>query len=112
MNFERKNIREMTGYVSGEQPENADTIKLNTNENPYPPSPNVDRVIATFKGAELRRYPPTTALQFRKLVSELHDVAPDNVIATRGGDELLRLVITTFVEPGSLIGMTDPTYSL
>lgn len=112
MSFERENIRKMSGYASGEQPEDESTLKLNTNENPYPPSPQVSRVLATFKAESLRRYPPATAARFRGLAAELHHVSPDNVIATRGGDELLRLVITTFVDPGECIGVTQPTYSL
>ncbi|MDC0069471.1 aminotransferase class I/II-fold pyridoxal phosphate-dependent enzyme, partial [Gammaproteobacteria bacterium] len=112
MNFERENIRRMAGYVSGEQPDNELTIKLNTNENPYPPSPQVNEVLRQFNPESLRRYPPATAQKFRQLAAELHAVDLKNVIATRGGDELLRLVITTFVGPGEKIGMTDPTYSL
>ncbi len=112
MSFERNNIRRMAGYASGEQPDDELTIKLNTNENPYPPSPKVNEVLSQFNPESLRRYPPATALAFRKSAAELHGLKPENVIATRGGDELLRLVITTFVDPGEKIGMTDPTYSL
>jgi len=112
MTFERKNIQKMQGYASGEQPEDPSTIKLNTNENPFSPSKAVANVLQTFDPASLRRYPPATAEAFRRAAADLHDVSPSNIIATRGGDELLRLVITTFVEPGETIGMSDPTYSL
>ena len=112
MNYERENIRRMAGYASGEQPEDPRTIKLNTNENPYPASPAVNRVLGGLDAAILRRYPPATSLAFREAAARLHGVNPDNIIATRGGDELLRLVITTFVDPGEKIGMTDPSYSL
>ncbi|MGV0034269.1 MAG: hypothetical protein ACNYPE_04640 [Candidatus Azotimanducaceae bacterium WSBS_2022_MAG_OTU7] len=90
MSFERNNIRRMAGYASGEQPDDELTIKLNTNENPYPPSPKVGRVLSQFNPESLRRYPPATALAFRKSAAELHGLKPENVIATRGGDELLR----------------------
>ena len=110
--FERDNIRRMQGYTSGEQPQDEATIKLNTNENPYPPSPQVDKLIATFTANDLRRYPPATAASFRQAAARLHGLAPEQVIATRGGDELLRLVITTFVAPGEKVGTTDPSYSL
>ena len=112
MSFERNNIQRMQGYASGEQPEDARTIKLNTNENPYPPTPAVQRVIQDFDPVALRRYPPPTADAFRDVAAALHGVASNNIIATRGGDELLRLIITTFVDPGQLIAMTAPTYSL
>lgn len=112
MAYERDNIRQMQGYKSGEQPENADTVKLNTNENPWPPAPAVGEAIRHFDAGQLRRYPQPTADRFRRLAADLHQVHPENIIATRGGDELLRLVITTFVDPYQPIGMTEPTYSL
>ena len=112
MSFERPNIRKMKGYTSGEQPDDPATIKLNTNENPYPASKSVDEVIRGFTANDLRRYPPADADGFRDLAAQLHGVSKDNIIATRGGDELLRLVITTFVDPGERIGVTNPTYSL
>ena len=110
--FERRNIHQMQGYASGEQPQDHSTIKLNTNENPYPPAPAVAQVISDFNPLELRRYPPPTANAFRDVAASLHGVSRDNLVATRGGDELLRLVISTFCDPGELIAMTAPTYSL
>ncbi len=110
--FERENIRKMAGYASGEQPQDPSTIKLNTNENPYPASPKVREVLHNFDVESLRRYPPPTSPGFRKIAAELHGVETKNIIATRGGDELLRLVTTTFVDPGEKIGMSYPTYSL
>ncbi len=110
--FERKNIKAMVGYTSGEQPEAADVIKLNTNENPYPPPPSVADVLAQIDVASLRRYPLPTARQFREVAAKLHHVKPENIIATNGGDELLRLLLATFVEVGAPIGVTDPSYSL
>lgn len=112
MRYERNNIKTMRGYVSGEQPEDSASIKLNTNENPYPPAPEIQQVIANFDTKDLRRYPPARADKFRDLVASLHKVERHNIIATRGGDELLRLLITTFVNPGETIAVTDPTYSL
>ena len=112
MTYERSNIRLMQGYSAGEQSDHIQTIKLNSNENPYPPSKVVDKIIQNFSGAWLRQYPPPTAMAFREIAAAIHDVAPENIIATRGGDELLRLLITTFVNPGETIAMTDPTYSL
>ena len=112
MRYERDNIKGMQAYVSGEQPEDKQAIKLNTNENPYPPAPEIQQVIANFDVEALRRYPPASADKFRDLAASLHAVERNNIIATRAGDELLRLLITTFVNPGETIAMTDPTYSL
>ena len=112
MNFERDNIRKMDGYAAGEQPDDGQTIKLNTNENPYPPSPKVDETIKNLIGADLRRYPPPTALAFRSLAASIHNVEKENIIATRGGDELLRLLLTTFADPADVVAISEPTYSL
>lgn len=110
--YQRQNILNMNGYVSGEQPDSIDVIKLNTNENPYPPSPAVDATLKGFDSSRLRRYPSPRADHFRDCAASIHHIQRNNIIATRGGDELLRLLLTTFVDPGDCIGMTDPTYSL
>jgi histidinol-phosphate aminotransferase len=102
----------MKGYESGEQPDHPGIIKLNTNENPYPPSPNVAEVLKNFDTRQLRRYPSPRADHFRDCAAHVHQINRNNIVATRGGDELLRLLLTTFVDPGDYIGMTDPTYSL
>lgn len=112
MSFERDNIQKMAGYSYGEQPADVATVKLNTNENPYPPGPAVQAALANFKAEALRRYPPALANEFRAAAAELHNVTIDNIIATRGGDELLRLLFTTFTDPGDIVAVTEPTYSL
>ncbi|HAK52557.1 MAG TPA: histidinol-phosphate transaminase [Gammaproteobacteria bacterium] len=112
MSWERKNIAAMQGYISGEQPDDPSILKLNTNENPYPPAPAIEEMLQRFSSEVLRKYPPPNADEFREIAATLHDVESGNIIATRGGDELLRLMITTFVDPGEMIGTTQPTYSL
>ena len=112
MGFERQRIADMHGYVPGKQPASSDTIKLNTNENPYPPAPEVLAALAQIAPDALRRYPPPSADALRARAAQVHGVAPDNVVAVNGGDELLRLALTTFVEPGAPIGVVEPSYSL
>lgn len=112
MTFERPNIEEMSGYMPGEQPSGNNVIKLNTNENPYPPSAEVSASLARIEAASLRRYPPPLASDFRKAAASLHGVDAENIIPTNGGDELLRLIMTTFVGPGERIAVTKPSYSL
>ena len=113
MSYERDNIRRMHGYSWGEQPDaDSDVIKLNTNENPYPPSPQVDHALRDMQGAALRTYPPPTAAPLRTAIAKHHGLSADNVLVTNGGDEALRLAITTFVNPGRPIGMPEPSYSL
>jgi len=112
MSYERPNILRMTGYSSGEQPKQVDVIKLNTNENPYPATQAVKDALASLKIETLRRYPQPLANDFRLLAAKLHSTDIDNIIATNGGDELLRLIITTFVDPGDIIAIAEPSYSL
>jgi histidinol-phosphate aminotransferase len=112
MGYERANIARMHGYVPGKQPASSETIKLNTNENPYPPCDAVMRELAAVPADSLRRYPPPSAERFRERAAAVHGVNSDQVVAVNGGDELLRLVFTTFVEPGAPIGVIEPSYSL
>ena len=112
MNFERPNIQAMRGYSSGEQPDSADVIKMNTNENPYPPGPAVAQALAGLRVESLRRYPQPTALPLRKELAALHGVSVDNLLVTNGGDELLRLLLATFVETHECIATAAPSYSL
>ena len=112
MNYDRPHIRGLKAYIPGEQPKDRPVIKLNTNENPYPPAPAVMEVLRNIDPQQLRRYPQPFADDFRRAAADLHGVAPENIIATNGGDELLRLVISCFVAPGQSIGVTEPSYSL
>ncbi|MGV8073962.1 MAG: histidinol-phosphate transaminase [Syntrophobacteraceae bacterium] len=110
--FERKNIQKMTGYAPGEQPDSLDVVKLNTNENPYPPTDAVMEALHGIDPEILRRYPPPTARQFREVAAEVHGVNSENIVAVNGGDELLRLALTTFVDPHQVIGIAEPSYGL
>jgi len=110
--FERPNIAQMQGYTSGEQPQDGRSIKLNTNENPYPPSPAVAEALATFASEQLRIYPQPDARALRQAIAEHHGVSIDCVVVTHAGDEALRLAVTTFVPPGGVVASTEPTYSL
>ncbi len=116
MPYERENIRQLQAYTPGEQPQQQRVIKLNTNENPYPPSQAVLDAISHVTAEQLRRYPPPSAVSFRQTAARVHGLHPDQIIATNGGDELLRLAITVFCEPqpdgpGGL-GIGEPSYSL
>ena len=108
--FERPSLRDISGYVPGEQP--AGGVKLNTNENPYPPPPAVAEVLARFPIERLRRYPPAAGDPFRAAAARLHGVDPNEIVATNGGDELLRLALATYVDPGEAVAIAPPTYSL
>jgi len=110
--FERPAIHDLKGYAAGDQPSKPVPAKLNTNENPYPPAAAVMDALHHITDEMLRRYPSPSAAAFRQCAAAVHGVSPNNIIATNGGDELLRLAITTFVEPTGSIGLVNPTYSL
>jgi histidinol-phosphate aminotransferase len=114
-------IRKLHGYVPGEQPKVPGLIKLNTNENPYPPSPRVLRAIKGAVGGRLRLYPNPTADRLRKKLATFHGCSPENIIVGNGSDELLALATRVFVEPSdskrtsrsrSIIQYFTPSYSL
>ncbi len=111
----RKNIAGMTGYIPGFQPENeAEWIKLNTNENPYPPSPKVAEAILTevgHDGANLRKYPDAASKKARAVAAELYGVDPSWVIMANGSDELLNNLIRAFVAEGEELAYVHPSYS-
>ena len=110
--FERPHIAAISGYTPGEQPQDPAVIKLNTNENPYPPTPAVAEALHSFDAQGLRRYPEPSSRLLRQAIGQRLGVDESRVLITNGGDELLRLAITTFCEPGSWILSTAPTYSL
>ncbi len=113
MSYFRKNIDEMTGYVPGEQPAAFERIiKLNTNENPYPPSPKAVEVLRQFDPQGLRRYPSPMATAFCQAVSGALNVPMDCILAGNGSDELLTMIIRAFVGEGGKVAYPMPTYVL
>src|SRR3989441_4114576 len=94
-------VQKLQAYVPGEQPKIQGLIKLNTNENPYPPSPKVLAAIKAAVGGRLRLYPNPTAQPLRENLARLHHCQADNVIIGNGSDELLAMAVRCFVEPVS-----------
>jgi len=92
-------VRELHPYVYGEQPKIKGLIKLNTNENPYPPSPKVLAAVKAVVDGRLRLYPNPTAQALREKLARLHRCKPENIIVGNGSDELLALATRAFVEP-------------
>ena len=113
MRFQRAILKDVEGYVPGEQLNAPDIIKLNTNENPYPPAPEVLKAIHATTTDALRKYPDPVATELRATAARSFGL-PDAswLVAGNGSDELLSLVLRTFVDPGDAIVAPYPTYSL
>lgn len=112
----------LRAYVPGEQPKIRNLIKLNTNENPYPPSPKVLKAVRKSVDGRLRLYPNPTAQPLREALAGLHGCTADHIIVGNGSDELLALATRAFVEPVGrknpaatarhLVQYFEPSYSL
>ena len=94
-------VHALHAYVPGEQPKIKGLIKLNTNENPYPPSPKVLAAVKAVVDGRLRLYPNPTAEKLRAKLAKLHGCKPENIIIGNGSDEVLALAVRAFVEPNS-----------
>jgi len=112
MGYFRENIENAQAYAPGFQPGGTDVIKLNTNENPYPPSPQVINALSRITPEQLRRYPDPTANAFRQAAAELHEVTPDHIICGNGADGLLRMAFQAFTDHTRPVAYPVPTYSL
>ncbi len=108
----RRNVDAMTGYVPGEQPKDRDLVKLNTNENPYPPTPRIAEYLKGLDPEELRLYPDPVSTRLRQKIADTHGCGIDNVFAANGSDEVLALCTRAFVENDGSIGFFNPSYSL
>ena len=108
----RKSVLAMQGYVPGEQPQDTEIIKLNTNENPYLPSPEVYDILREIDVATLARYPDPCCLELRKVIADLHGCEIDQVFVGNGSDEILALALRAFVERDEVVGFLEPSYSL
>jgi len=99
-----RNIRQLEAYVPGEQPRAKNVVKLNTNENAYPPSPACADVLKDFDLDRLRRYPDPNFTALRAALAKLNRTTPDKVFVGNGSDEILSLAARCFVDEGGAIG--------
>jgi histidinol-phosphate aminotransferase len=103
----------MAGYTPGEQPRDGAFIKLNTNENPYPPSPRVFEAIrAALTGDRLRKYPDPMGTAFRQTAGRVLGVDPDGVLIGNGSDDILTIITRACVGEGGLVVSPTPSYLL
>ena len=108
----RANIDAMVGYTPGEQPRDDGIIKLNTNENPYAPSPKVFAALKKAINPSLRLYPEPLSDSLRSVAAGVYGVKPENIIAGNGSDEILSMLLRCFVGQRDRVAFPVPTYSL
>lgn len=113
MSFQRALLRDVEGYTPGEQPQVPGIVKLNTNENPYPPSSRVIEALHALDAEQLRKYPDPVSTRFRAVCAERYGYpGPEWVMVGNGMDELLALALRSFVDPGDTVLAAYPTYTL
>jgi len=111
--FVRRSLRGFQPYVPGEQPPDGEGwIKLNTNESPLPPAPEVIEAIKAAAADSLRLYPSPTAAPARRAIAEHFGLEVSQVALGNGGDELIELCFRAFVGAGDLVAYPTPTYPL
>jgi histidinol-phosphate aminotransferase len=112
MSYVRPEIEAMAGYVPGEQPQDGQYIKLNTNENPYRPSPAVEEAIEAALRKGLQKYPDPMGNAFRRQAARLWNVDPDWILCGNGSDDILTIVTRAFVGQGQALRLPYPSYIL
>src|ERR1051325_9197889 len=111
--FLRPNIRSMAGYTPGEQPRDGDIAKLNTNENPYPPSPRALEAMAELlRSDRLRKYPDPPGTAVRQSAGKILGVDPDGILIGNGSDDILTILTRAFVPDGGAVVSPTPSYLL
>lgn len=112
MDFLSEKLRRVAPYTAGEQPQDRTYVKLNTNENPYPPSPRAEAALRSFDAARLRLYPDPDANGLRAAIAAAEGVEQDCVFCGNGSDEVLALCFPAFFDPsGRGACFADITYS-
>lgn len=105
------NVRKVTPYVPGEQPKETDIIKLNTNENPYPPSPRADKVLREYESGRMRLYPDPDATVLVDALAERYGLKPSQIFVGVGSDDVISVAFMTFFNSEKPVLFPDITYS-
>jgi len=112
MRYFRPDIEAMQGYQPGFQPKEPGFIKLNTNENPYPPSPRVLAALRQACGEGLRKYPDPMAESLRRQAAQAFGTVPERILCGNGSDDLLNIAMRCFCGQGETVAFASPTYGL
>ena len=108
----RANVAKMKGYVPGEQPKGRKLLKLNTNENPYPPSPKVVDAIRNADFTSLKRYPAPFSDMVGEAAANVYNIPKEQIIVGNGSDDILTILFRSFADQGEKVGWFSPSYSL
>ena len=106
-----KNLRNIEPYVPGEQSKDKDIVKINANENPYPPSPKAAEVLKSFDTNKLRFYPSANSTKLKEAIAKYYKVDVSNVFVGNGSDEVLAVAFQSFFNSEKPIVYPDLTYS-
>ena len=113
MSYFRPEIDALDAYMPGEQPSSAaDVVKLNTNENPYPPSPRAIAALHAIQADQLRLYPHPYADEFRASAAEILGVDPSWILVGNGSDDILTMLVRSIAGPRRAVAYPSPTYVL
>ncbi len=112
-NYCTNRLKSIEGYIPGEQPKEEDVVKLNTNENPYPPCEKILEFLKSVSLENLRKYPDPVAIELRRKIARVYNLPGEEwVIVGNGMDDIISIAIRTFVDTGEEISATYPTYTL
>ncbi len=110
MQYFRDNIEAMEAYIPGAPADEAGWVKLNQNENPFPPSPKALAAMRKFDGKSLRLYPDPLAGNFCKAAGEALGVSPQKILVGDGSDDLIIMISRAALGRGKTLVITDPTF--
>lgn len=110
-NLWKENLRKITPYVPGEQSKEKNIVKLNANENPYPPSPKAIEALKNFNSNSLRFYPNANSTELKEALAEYYNVGIENVFVGNGSDDVLAIAFQSFFNSKKPIAYPDLTYS-
>lgn len=111
MNYLSRRCKSILPYTAGEQPQDKKYVKLNTNEFPYPPSPEVEKTVRDFQTARLRLYPDPENTKLVSVIAQRHGLSPENVFVGNGSDEVLCMCFPAFFDENDSVAYADVTYS-
>ena len=111
MNYLSRRCKSILPYTAGEQPQDKKYVKLNTNECPYPPSPEVEKTVRDFETARLKLYPDPENTKLVSVIAQKHGLAPENVFVGNGSDEVLCMCFPAFFDENDTVAYADVTYS-